>query len=137
MESISQVKEVWTHLAATFGDSSISIYVNGKLEDTIQITSVPIFIDEMFEALPVDSISSGSDILIGTYFNSRKITSCNQFSGLIDEVLVYDSFLSPSQITQLYNQDMSSYYSEEKMADLSLINDDVEIGIQVLFSHFE
>jgi len=32
VQSQSEINEEWTHLAATFGDSSISLYVNGKLE---------------------------------------------------------------------------------------------------------
>ena len=137
VESTSQIKEEWTHLAATFGDSAISIYINGNLEATLPIESaLSIMIDGKSAALPVDSISSGSDIVIGAYLNSRKNIPINQFSGLIDGVLVYDSLLLPSQITQIYNQDMLSYHSAEKIIDLSIIND-VEIGTLVPVSHFE
>ncbi|MGH9910643.1 MAG: LamG-like jellyroll fold domain-containing protein, partial [Nitrososphaerales archaeon] len=137
VESTSQIKEEWTHLAATFGDSAISIYINGNLEATLPIQSaLSIMVDGKSDALPVDSISSGSDIVIGAYLNSRKNIPINQFSGLIDGVLVYDSLLLPSQITQIYNQDMLSYHSAEKITDLSLI-DDIKIGTLVPLSHFK
>src|SRR3990172_4746916 len=107
VESTSQIKEEWTHLAATFDDSSISIYVNGKLENTIPIESkLTIIVDGKFEAVPVDSISSDSHIIIGAYIpvklKSPQVRS--QFSGLIDNVQLYDSLLDLSQITLLYEQ---------------------------------
>ena len=105
VESASEIKEEWTHLAATFDDSSISIYVNGNLENTLPIESaLTILVDGKFEAVSVDSISSDSDIVIGAYINANNgYETSNQFSGLIDSANIYDLLLSQSQIGELYN----------------------------------
>ncbi|TLX84862.1 MAG: LamG domain-containing protein, partial [Thaumarchaeota archaeon] len=105
VESSSSIPEEWTHLAATFNDSSIVIYVNGKLESSLQTSGVPtLAVNGTLTTKTVDSLSSNADIIIGAYLNTLRGTSTNQFSGLIKDVKLYDSLLSPSQISQLYEQ---------------------------------
>ncbi|MGI0011355.1 MAG: LamG domain-containing protein, partial [Nitrosopumilaceae archaeon] len=109
VESKTTIEEEWTHLAATFNGSSISIYVNGNLESTLSITGVPtLSVNGQLKASTVDSISSDSDIVIGASLNTRisSVQVSNQFSGLIDNVSLYDSLLEPSQISEIYGQNM-------------------------------
>src|SRR5207245_7101056 len=52
----------------------------------------------------IASLSSNADIIIGAYLNTLRDASMNRFSGLIKDVNLYDSLLSPSQILQIYEQ---------------------------------
>ncbi|MEX1053326.1 MAG: LamG-like jellyroll fold domain-containing protein, partial [Nitrosopumilaceae archaeon] len=72
VESTTQIKEEWTHLAATFDGSSIGIYVNGNLESTLPITGIlSLTVNGQLELITVDSISSDSDIVIGAYLSEK------------------------------------------------------------------
>src|SRR3989475_8120524 len=105
VESNTAIPEEWTHLVATFTGSSIAIYVNGNLESTIKTSGVlTVAVNGKLATKTVDSLSSDADIVIGGYYNSLRATSSNKFSGLIKDVKLYDSLLSPSQIQRIYEQ---------------------------------
>src|SRR2546426_9816040 len=105
VESNTAIPEEWTHLVATFTSSSIAIYVNGNLESTIKTSGVlTVAVNGKLATKTVDSLSSDADIVIGGYYNSLRATSSNKFSGLIKDVKLYDSLLSPSQIQRIYEQ---------------------------------
>src|SRR5207245_1296805 len=71
VESSSSIPEEWTHLAATFNDSSIVIYVNGKLESSLQTSGVPtLAVNGTLTTKTVDSLSSYADIIIVDYLNT-------------------------------------------------------------------
>ncbi|MBI3642297.1 MAG: hypothetical protein HY222_07895, partial [Thaumarchaeota archaeon] len=110
VNSTIPIEQNWTHLAATFNGSSIAIYVNGTLQQTMQISGIPtIDVNGKLATKTVDQISSDADIIIGAYLDSiRGITPRNQFSGLIQNVDLYDSLLIPSQIAELYSSDVLS-----------------------------
>ena len=123
VESVTTIEEQWTHLAATFGNSSISIYVNGNLESTLPITGIPtLAVNGQLKTTTIDSISSDADVVIGAYLSTKKgtIEAGNQFSGLIDNVNLYDSLLEPTQITELYNQNALSNQSNIDVTALEL-----------------
>src|SRR5256712_4629271 len=108
VESNTAIPEEWTHLVATFTGSSIAIYVNGNLESTIKTSGVlTVAVNGKLATKTVDSLSSDADIVIGGYYNSLRATSSNKFSGLIKDVKLYDSLLSPSQILRIYEQNNS------------------------------
>jgi len=105
VESSSTINEEWTNIAATFNGESIMIYVNGELEGTTQITGIPILsVNGKLKTVNVDGISSDSDIVIGAYLNTNrgepKIQ--NQFSGNIDDVLLFDRVIDQTQIYEIY-----------------------------------
>src|SRR2546426_5498465 len=105
VESNTAIPDEWTHLVATFTGSSIAIYVNGNLESTVKTSGVPtVAVNGKLTTKTVDSISSNADIVIGGYYNSLRATSNNKFSGLIKDVNLYDSLLTPSQILRIYEQ---------------------------------
>src|SRR3989475_6581811 len=105
VESNTAIPEEWTHLVATFTGSSIAIYVNGNLESTIKTSGVlTVAVNGKLATKTVASLSSDADIVIGGYYNSLRATSSNKFSGLIKDVKLYDSLLSPSQIQRIYEQ---------------------------------
>jgi len=137
IESTTQIGEEWTHLAATFDGSSIGIYVNGNLESTLPITGIPsLTVNGQLELTPVDSISSDSDIVIGAYLSEKSGHSetSNQFSGSVGDVHLYDSLLEPAQISEIYNQNIISYYSSEEIENSALEHDAIEIGKPVTWT---
>jgi hypothetical protein len=75
----------WYHVACTSNGSTMSLHLNGISEDSDAITG---------------SISETTDIRIATqsYGTSQK------FSGLVDDVKVFSSTLTPSQIAYEYNR---------------------------------
>jgi hypothetical protein len=103
VESKSDIQEQWTHLAATFNGSTISIYVNGTIQSTVHIQGIPtITTDGQLSTKTVNNLSSNADIVIGASVNSVRGKVANQFSGLISSINLYDSLLEPSQIAKLY-----------------------------------
>ncbi|WP_166289285.1 LamG domain-containing protein, partial [Candidatus Nitrosotalea sp. FS] len=103
VESNSTIPENWTHLVATYDGSSIGIYVNGTLESKIPLVGVStISIHGTIENQTVGTLSSKSDVVIGAYMNSIRNNANNLFSGSLRDVKLYDSLLTPYQITGLY-----------------------------------
>src|SRR5579872_5071979 len=100
--SNSAIPEDWTDIAATFNGSTIALYVNGKLESSQQISGVPtVALNGQLTTKTVDNLSSNADVLVGAYLGPRG-TPSNLFSGLIEDVKLYGSLSSPSQIAQMY-----------------------------------
>ncbi len=109
VDSNSTINEEWTHLAAAFNGESISIYVNGELERTENVIGIPtISVNGKLKTRTVDSIKSDSDIIIGAYISTIRdeYKVFNQFSGQIDNVLLFDTNLSKKQINEIYEQGM-------------------------------
>jgi len=105
VESTSQISENWTHLAATFGDSSISIYVNGKLEATLSdIETLSLDSSGILATSPLGSISSDSEITVGalTSIRDNQLRVDNQFSGQYKNIDLFDFAADQSQIDEMY-----------------------------------
>jgi hypothetical protein len=121
VNSTVPIQENWTHLAAIFNGSSISIYVNGTLQSTMHITGIPtLSVNGQLTTKTVDKISSNADIVIGAYLNTVRGNPSNQFSGLIKNVNLYDTVLSQSQIDQLSNNIPSSHKSMNSISNPTL-----------------
>jgi len=106
VESTSIITENWTNIAATFNGESIMIYVNGELEGIQQVTGIPtLSVNGKLKTVSVESISSDSDIVIGAYLNSNRGETKiqNQFSGMIDNVLIFDTVIEQTQIYEIYH----------------------------------
>jgi len=88
----------WMHICATWSTTGSAIYVNGTSEATSSNTPADI-----------DSGQTGSDVYIGKTVNNQ----CDHFGGLIDELAVFNTELSSSDITAIYNSgvpdDLTSY----------------------------
>jgi len=111
VESSSTINEEWTNIAATFNGESIMIYVNGELEGTQQVTGIPILsVNGKLKTVSVDGISSDSDIVIGAYLNTNRGETKiqNQFSGYIDDVLLFDTVIDQTQIYEIYHNATSN-----------------------------
>lgn len=76
----------WNHIVATFDGSTAKISVNNSVEtfsDTFEI-----------------SHDTSADLTIGAYYNGTSYS--NYYTGLMDELKIYETALSNSEITNLY-----------------------------------
>jgi len=101
MESIPE--DEWTHLVAVINGDQISLYQNGILAGNIQLEELVMYTGGI-EITPIDQVTgSESGIIVGAYVQTTpEYNSSNEFSGLIESVTTYDSALSASEISDLY-----------------------------------
>ena len=76
------VNNVWKHLVVTCTGTNLKLYINGVLTTSTPGTGC---------GTPVPTINAG-DLFLG-----------KDFTGSLDDVIIYKKILSPSEITQLYN----------------------------------
>ena len=86
--------EDWTHVALTYEDHKVKIYINGGLDKTCEIEQI-------------NSSSSATELRIGSKYYSYVGDTCNfnqysSFKGYIDEVKIFDKVLSEEQIYEEY-----------------------------------
>lgn len=79
----------WTHVAFTWSAGAVSIYVNG--------TAVPISGSTSGSTI---SDSGGSNLRFGAYANDGTV---ERFTGIIDDVRIYNRVLSAPEINSFYN----------------------------------
>jgi len=123
IESDSIIPEQWTFLSATFDGETISIYVNAAKESTKEVFGLPILsISGKLETTAVDSITSEGDIVIGAAITTKNANSTpsNQFSGEIDDVLLYDYVLDDEQILAMYEQSKDLHAELDNVEELSI-----------------
>ena len=88
----------WMHICATWSTTGSAIYVNGTSEATSSNTPADI-----------DSGQTAGNVYIGRTQNA----SSDHFGGLIDELAVFNTELSSSNVTSIYNSgtpdDISSF----------------------------
>jgi hypothetical protein len=77
---------IWQHIALTWDGQNANLYYNGQLEDTTPFTTAI-------------STSTG-DIYIGAYKWAFPQAS---FIGTVDNVRIYDTYLTSTEIKNLYN----------------------------------
>ena len=131
--SQTEIPEEWTQLTASFSNQTLSIYINGELEGTKQLESVPsLSTDGTLEFVDIQNISSENDIVVGAYITTKDNLPQpnNMFSGMIDNVLLFNYTLSESQIGQLYSQSISTHsQSQTKSLDEILKEIEQEAGL--------
>jgi hypothetical protein len=106
VQSKSAITQNWTHLAATYSGNTIKIFVNGLAENSVKtdLDSSINYDNGIAELIEFDYISSKSDVLIGAFNPSIREESATQhhFSGLVDEITLYDKLLTATNISDLY-----------------------------------
>ncbi len=111
--SESEIKNTWTHLAATFSDETISIFVNGIQENSQKIDGDYSLTHQFGVSTQnsFDYISSNSNVLVGAFTPLLREDGAvkNNFSGQIDDIMLYDAVLLPDQISTLYQNDRTSH----------------------------
>ena len=84
----------WYHVALVHNGTSAALYLNNSQSSSgSQVVESP-------------TANYGSSLKIGSYFSGS-----NYFQGLLDEVAVFDSALSASNITSIYNSGVPSNIS--------------------------
>jgi len=123
VESTSIIEEKWTFLSSTFSGESIAIFVNGIKENTKDTVGVPaLSVSGKLETTTVENISSEEDVVVGATVTTKNLNSTpsNQFSGEIDDVLLYDYVLEDEQIFAMYEQKKDSYIALDEKEELSI-----------------
>ena len=86
--SVSNVADGnWHHIATTQNGTSLDIYLDGAKQNTSTITVVS------------PSTNIGDNFKIGRYF----LSAANYFDGQIDEVAIWNTALTSTQVSEIYN----------------------------------
>jgi len=102
---------VWTHLAATYDGNVLRLYVNGTL---------------VGEDPHIDTIDqSGSPLFIGNRFTTGR---GNNFSGLMDDLKIFDTAISADEIGRLVIAGSAGMCQENPFADFTINKAEVEFG---------
>jgi len=112
VDSSYEIPEEWTYLTASFSNQTISIYVNGESVGTKQLEGVPsLSIKGQLELVDIENISSENNIVVGAYITTKDGIphSNNMFSGVIDDVALFDYVLSEAEIGQLYSDGIATH----------------------------
>ncbi len=128
--SNSKIKAERTHIAATFGDATIKIYINGVHDGTLSnIDTMELNQRGLMEDVPLTSISSDYEINVGAYTKIKKsnVKVSQEFSGLIHVVELYGKALDDSEIKNLYQ---SSFDIQEFSAGQSIVAESDETDIE-------
>ena len=92
---------LWRHIVFTFGGGHMKFYVNGALvKDAVHTGTI------LKQALPINLIL-GQDLPTDRYSSDpaspNYVNNGGYFIGIMDEVRIYKSILTPEQITSIYN----------------------------------
>ena len=82
----------WYHTVGTYDGSNVKIYVNGVLEGTATYTATPGTTDQ--------------PLVIGRWYGNY---SGYYHDGQIDQVRIFNKALTSSEVTQLYNENSSTF----------------------------
>ena len=102
--------DTWYHLASTFDGTNLKIYVNGVLESTTT------------NSTPFTLATNNRDLLIGKTYGSQMAGGSDEsFDGLIDDLRIYNTALSDSEIYSLYQHSPPPdlYYKFEENTETS------------------
>jgi hypothetical protein len=93
----------WQHIVFVVNDTALELYLNG-----------------VQDATPVSRVSS-HDICTETDMtlqigNFRRSNTHSFFNGSIDEVMIFNKSLSPTEVLQLYNQQFPRFYAVGNMS---------------------
>ena len=128
--SNSKINEERTHIAGTFGDGSISLYVNGDLVGTLSdIQTFQINHRGVPEEATLTSISSDSEVTVGAYSKVKKnqLRVSNEFSGMIHVVDLYDKKFDQSQIRELV---LAQFDLQEFSKGVDVVAESTQVSIE-------
>ena len=86
----------WTFVAGTYDGTTMKLYVNGQLETSVSISG--------------SLTTNSSPLQIGTRLN----LAADTFSGKLDDLRVFSSVLSETEIQSLFNENVTAVYDNGK-----------------------
>ena len=107
VQTTEEIGNDWSHLAATFNGTTLSIYTNGTISNVNEsIETIELTIEGQLEPKSIETIESTSDVIVGaTLDNNRSLDDITkQFYGEIKEVNIFNIYLSAQQVTEIYLQ---------------------------------
>ena len=129
VESRSTIpSDEWTHIAASFDEMSVKIYVNGVIESSKLLEN-----DSYIHVEGIDEAVSSSDIVIGTALNlDTSSKTYNMFSGMIDTVSFNDYQMDPLEIAHIYNQGMQLEKEEYLPSKVTSSDNKIQLTLSAL-----
>lgn len=109
ISNTSPTQNTWHHVVGTYDGTTMSIYVDGNLENTTSHSgNIP---------------SSSSELLLGKHLNFNR-----HFEGSIDEVAIYSRVLSPGEIEDRYKRGAQRIKFQVRSCDDLACNTESFIG---------
>ena len=132
VETVTQIGNDWSHIAATFNGATLSIYTNGTLSNiNDSIETISINLDGQLEPKTVDNVSSPSDVVIGATLETQRTDDevTKKFYGEIKEINIFDVYLTAAQVTEIYLQTLPIIESLYNNTTTQIIEEEKEIII--------
>ncbi|WP_320408942.1 LamG-like jellyroll fold domain-containing protein, partial [Candidatus Nitrosotenuis chungbukensis] len=106
VSTVSEIGQGWSHVAATFNGTDISIYTNGTISSTEKtIQTVSVSSEGTIENTIPQVSSTDTDVVIGATLDARAVDKAQKvFSGGIDQLEIYDRYLTAEQIHEIYTR---------------------------------
>ncbi|PJC50230.1 MAG: hypothetical protein CO032_05900, partial [Nitrosopumilales archaeon CG_4_9_14_0_2_um_filter_34_16] len=135
VETSTQIGNDWSHIAATFNGTSLSIYTNGTISNVNEsVETISMTIHGELKPKTIETISSTSDVIIGASLeNQRTIDDVTkQFHGEIKEVNVFNVYLTAEQVAEIYLQTLPSIQSLYNKTITPIIEEKQTVIIDIL-----
>jgi len=106
VQTSTEIGQSWSHIAATFNGTEISIYVNGTISKTVKtIPTITLDSSGNRQNTTPEMAAKDSEIVVGATLDTRTVdTAQKAFTGSLDEVEIYDKYLTAQQILALYQR---------------------------------
>jgi parallel beta-helix repeat protein len=109
ISSVAMLDNTWKHVAFTFNNGALSLYING-IKDTN--------VNKLFDDPIISIFSSNVNVSFGSRFSNN--VPSNFFNGTIDDVKIYNGALSAEEIKAVYES--NGGYAIEDIDQNGVIN---------------
>jgi len=125
-KSKNSLEDQWNHLIAIYDGDSIKLLVNRVLDDSAEIKPTR-QLDSTGKTVTkvAEQITSDKDIVIGAYITTSRSYEKfnNQFSGKIDDILVFDDSLLSGEVNYIFKNDKPLYDNRNEYAEKDLVSE--------------
>ncbi len=132
VQTADKIGDDWSHIAATFNGTTLSIYTNGTHSNTNEsIEKITLTIEGQLEVKTIETIESTSDVVIGASLdNNRSLDDITkQFFGEIKEVNIFNVYLTAQQIKEIYLQTLPLILELENNTTTEIIKEEKEVEV--------
>jgi len=137
VETVRKIGDDWSHLAATFNGTTLSIYTNGTLSNVNEsLETISLTLDGQLELKTIETITSTSDVIIGASLENQRSFDdvTKQFNGEIKEINIFNVYLTAEQVTEIYSQTLPMIQSLYNNTTTQIIEEEKEIIIIDVFA---